>query len=81
MLDHVHHDTVVGEVLRDEALHREACAVHSSAGYFAGWCSSAFGSELQARARSLIARVDARCELVMAPAARFHEHEARAKTR
>ncbi len=44
-----------------------------SAGYSAGWCSYSFGIELEAREIRCIARGDAHCRFVMAPARRLEQ--------
>jgi predicted hydrocarbon binding protein len=80
-LHYVHPNTFESEVLRTLGIKRDACACHFSAGYSAGWCSSAFGIEVHARELWCLARGDARCEFVMAPAARLDAHEARLRGR
>lgn len=48
-----------------------------SAGYSSGWCSDAFGVEAHGREISCLARGDAHCEFIMAPASRLDDHERR----
>jgi len=76
-LHYQHPNTFESEVLRARGIEREACACFFSAGYSAGWCSSAFGLEVHAREISCLARGDARCEFIMSPAERLDEHEAK----
>jgi predicted hydrocarbon binding protein len=80
-LHYVHPNTFESEVLRTRGIKRDGCACHFSAGYSAGWSSSAFGLEVHARELWCQARGDARCEFVMAPAARLDGHEARLRAR
>ncbi len=80
-LHYVHPNTFESEVLRTRGIERDACACHFSAGYSAGWCSSAFGLEVHARELWCLARGDQRCEFVMAPAGRLDGHEARLRGR
>ena len=73
---HYHHpNTFESEVLVQRGKRVEDCACLFSAGYSAGWCSEAFGLEVHARELTCVARGDARCEFIMAPAARLDGHE------
>jgi hypothetical protein len=76
-LHYTHPNTFESEVLRQRGLEREGCACHFSAGYSAGWCSSAFGLEVQAREIHCLARGDARCEFITAPANKLDGHQSR----
>jgi predicted hydrocarbon binding protein len=50
------------------------CSLNS--GYSAGWCGKAFGLVLEAKEVSCLARGDAHCRFVMAPAARLRQRVA-----
>jgi predicted hydrocarbon binding protein len=80
-LHYLHPNTFESEVLKSRGVKRDTCACHFSAGYSAGWCSSAFGIEVHARELWCTAKGDARCEFVMAPAGRLDGHEARLRSR
>ena len=78
-LHYSHPNTFETEVLRARGITRETCACLFSAGYSAGWCSDAFGLEVHAREVRCLARGDARCEFIMAPAHKLDEHEQRVR--
>jgi hypothetical protein len=79
-LHYYHPNTFESEVIRSKGQHPKDCACLFSAGYSAGWCSEAFNVEVHGREVQCIARGDAHCEFIMAPAARLDGHEARARS-
>ncbi len=62
---------------RQRALDRPGCIF--SAGYSAGWCSSAFGVEVQGREIRCISSGDPACEFVMGPSDKLNSLEKRAR--
>jgi hypothetical protein len=80
-LHYLHPNTFESEVLLRRGRRPEGPACLFSAGYSAGWCSSAFGIEVHARELACLARGDARCEFIMAPAHRLDELSAQAAER
>ena len=77
-LHYRHPNTFESEVvLRQGPGRTERPACLFSAGYSAGWCSCAFGLQLDTVELTCIARGDAHCEFIMAPADRLPDHEAR----
>jgi hypothetical protein len=76
-LHYCHPNTFETEVLASQKRTATSCACLFSAGYSAGWCSHAFGLEVDAREINCLARGDKRCEFIMAPPHRLDEHSAR----
>lgn len=77
---HYHHpNTFESEVIRSKGRVSDGPGCFFSAGYSAGWCSEAFGLELHGRELSCVARGDAVCEFIMAPAERLDAHEERVR--
>lgn len=74
-LHYDHPNTFEAEVLlkRKRKTERPACLF--SAGYSAGWCSDAFGLEVQAREIGCLAMGDRACEFIMAPGSKLDSHE------
>jgi hypothetical protein len=76
-LHYSHPNTFETEVLRARSISSDEGACLFSAGYSAGWCSAAFGIEVDAREIACVARGDERCEFIMAPEDKLDEHAAR----
>jgi predicted hydrocarbon binding protein len=76
-LHYAHPNTFESEVFRKRGQHTDACICHFSAGYSAGWCSAAFAVEVHGREIRCIARGDAACEFIMAPAHRLDGYQQR----
>lgn len=75
---HYHHpNTFESEVVKSQGTANEHCVCLFSAGYSAGWCSSAFDLALHGRELRCVARGDDKCEFIMSPASRIDAHEAR----
>jgi predicted hydrocarbon binding protein len=74
-LHYYHPNTFESEVLASLGRRTTQCACLFSAGYSAGWCSEAFGLDVHGREVRCTARGDAKCEFIMAPAARLDERE------
>lgn len=67
LLVYNHPNTFESEHYRAQGRRLERTTCHFSAGYSAGWCSSAFGIEVDAREITCTAKGDAQCRFVMAP--------------
>jgi predicted hydrocarbon binding protein len=76
-LHYYHPNTFESEVVVRRGEKLERCGCLFSAGYSSGWCSDAFGIEVQGRELRCVGRGDAQCEFIMAPASKLDEHEAR----
>ncbi|MEM6993071.1 MAG: V4R domain-containing protein [Myxococcota bacterium] len=78
-LHYYHPNTFESEVLGKQGRAVEHCACLFSAGYSAGWCSSAFNLEVHGREVACTARGDSHCEFVMAPADKLDAAQQRAQ--
>lgn len=69
-----HPNTFESEVYKqkNETADHEIC--HFSSGYSAGWCSEAFGLELQAQEISCVAKGDDACRFIMTPYDKMVDH-------
>jgi hypothetical protein len=75
---HYHHpNTFEAEVARKHGTKSKDCICHFSAGYSSGWCSAAFEIEVHGREIRCLARGDAACEFIMAPAHLLDGHQKR----
>jgi activator of aromatic catabolism len=78
-LHYYHPNTFESEVVGKLGRKLDHCGCLFSAGYSSGWCSDAFGLEVQGREVRCVGRGEVVCEFIMAPAARLDEHEARVR--
>jgi predicted hydrocarbon binding protein len=76
-LHYDHPNTFESEVALEKGRKSDSCVCDFSAGYSAGWCSSAFGLEVHGREVRCLVKGDDRCEFIMAPAEKLDEHTAR----
>ena len=74
-LHYYHPNTFESEVFTSRGGTSDSCVCLFSAGYSAGWCSEAFQVAVHGRELTCVARGDASCEFIMAPAAKLDEHE------
>lgn len=76
-LHYNHPNTFESEVLKSRGKKLDDCGCFFSAGYSAGWCSSAFGIEVHSKELRCCGRGDSACEFIMAPADMLAGHEQR----
>lgn len=76
-LHYNHPNTFESEVVKSQPTAGDQCVCLFSAGYSAGWCTSAFDLPLHGRELRCVARGDTECEFIMSPAGRLDAHEAR----